>query len=36
MNTRQILWTVGAVSALALGGYALYQLGMQQIGRAHV
>ena len=30
MNTRQILWTVGAVSALALGGYALYQLGMQR------
>lgn len=34
MNTRQILWTVGAVSALALVGYALYQLGMQR-GMGH-
>jgi membrane fusion protein, copper/silver efflux system len=34
MNTRQILWAAGAVAALALGGLALYQLGMQR-GMGH-
>jgi Cu(I)/Ag(I) efflux system membrane fusion protein len=34
MNTRQILWAAGAVVALALGGFALYQLGMQR-GMGH-